>query len=208
MHPWTAVLCGFAGLGVGFAAASLTTPYRGVPSRRDRLAMAVATGVAFGLLGMRLGAGLELLAFAYLGAVGVPASFVDAAVRRLPDPFTLPSYAVGAALLGLAAARAGFLPYLHALIGMAALWAFYFVSHLSVSRAIGMGDVKFSGVIGLYLGWCGAKTWMLGAGTAYVLGALFGVLLITVGRAGRRTTVPFGPFMFAGALTGIVLTGG
>jgi len=38
-----------------------------------------------------------------------------------------------------------------------------------------------------------------------VLGAVIGVALIAIKGGGRRTAVPFGPFMVAGALLGLFI---
>ena len=69
---------------------------------------------------------------------------------------------------------------------------------------MGGGDVKLAGVVGLYLGWIGWGTLAVGAFAAFLLGGLFGIVLLIA--AGRRTAIPFGPWMIAGAWLGI-LTG-
>ncbi|MFI6014094.1 hypothetical protein ACIBAG_35730 [Streptomyces sp. NPDC051243] len=43
------------------------------------------------------------------------------------------------------------------------------------------------------------------ADSRYLLGALYGIALILAGRAGRASRVPFGPFLLAGALVGVLL---
>jgi leader peptidase (prepilin peptidase)/N-methyltransferase len=62
------------------------------------------------------------------------------------------------------------------------------------------GDVKLAGLIGGVLGYLSWATLLVGAFCGFLFGAVVGVALIAVGRAGRRSTVPFGPFMIAGAL--------
>ena len=39
---------------------------------------------------------------------------------------------------------------------------------------------------------------------AFLVGGAFGVALILMRRAGRKTPIPFGPFMLAGAWIGIL----
>lgn len=50
---------------------------------------------------------------------------------------------------------------------------------------------------------------MLCAGgfAGFLFGALYGTGLMLVRRAGRKTGIPFGPFMIAGALTGLLFGG-
>jgi leader peptidase (prepilin peptidase)/N-methyltransferase len=69
---------------------------------------------------------------------------------------------------------------------------------------MGYGDVKLAGVLGLYLAYLGWRTWFAGWLLGFLLGGVFGVVAILVGRAGRKTKVPFGPFMVLGAFVAIL----
>jgi leader peptidase (prepilin peptidase)/N-methyltransferase len=164
--------------------------------------VAVATVAVLGLLGWRLGLDPALPAFLYFGVVAVLLTFIDIALKRLPDLLTLPSYGIGAALLALAFDGNRFV---HALIGMAALFLLYAVQWLIVPNQLGMGDVKLSGVLGLYLGWVGLSGWMTGVLAGFLLGGLYSVGLLITRRATRKSSIPFGPFMLAGALLAILL---
>lgn len=116
----------------------------------------------------------------------------------------LPSYAVGLALLGLAAlVDRNPDAFGRAVIGMAALFAFYFLLALAYPAGMGFGDVKLSGVLG-YLGYLGVGELLVGAFAGFLLGGLAGAALVVLRRAGRKTAIPFGPFMLAGALVGIL----
>lgn len=162
----------------------------------------VTTLVVVGLLGWRVGLSPVLPAFLYLGVVGVLLTFIDIALKRLPDLLTLPSYGFGMALLALAFDGGRFV---HALIGMVALFLLYAVQWLIVPSQLGMGDVKLSGVLGLYLGWLGLSAWMTGVIAGFFLGGLYAITLLVTRRATRKSSIPFGPFMLAGALLGIML---
>jgi leader peptidase (prepilin peptidase)/N-methyltransferase len=65
---------------------------------------------------------------------------------------------------------------------------------------LGLGDVKLAASLGLILGWIGWGHVMLGAFAGFLLGGLFSIGLLATGRATRRSHIPFGPFMLAGAL--------
>ncbi len=163
------------------------------------------TGAVFVGTGLRFGVTLELVAFLYLAAVGVALAAIDLDVHRLPNAIVLPSYAVVGGLLTLTAAVEDRWPdLLRALAGMAALYLFYFLLALIKPGAMGFGDVKLAGVLGLALGWLGWGPLAVGAFLGFLLGGSGGVLLILAGRAGRRSHVPFGPFMLAGAALGVV----
>jgi leader peptidase (prepilin peptidase)/N-methyltransferase len=164
----------------------------------------LATGVLFAVLAAHFGPHALLAAYLYLAAVGVALAMIDFDHHRLPDVLTLPSYAVVGALLGVAAITdGGAWPFERALIGMAALYAFYFVVATIQPRGMGFGDVKLSGVLGLALGYLGWGQLVVGAFAAFVIGGLVGIGLILFAGGGRKTKVPFGPFMLLGALVGV-----
>ncbi|CNF50531.1 peptidase A24A%2C prepilin type IV [Mycobacterium tuberculosis] len=194
-----------AGLAAGVLAAPLAARYTGAVTRRDRIVLGLVTAVLFGVLGWRVGAEPVLPALLYLAAVGALLGFVDVEVKRLPDRFTLPSYGLAAALLAAAVPFTGdgLRRFEHALIGMAALFALYFLQAFLVPSGIGMGDVKLSGVLGLCLGWFGWDAWVLGLLAAYLLGGLVAVGVMVVRRT-RKGEFPFGPCMLAGALVAVL----
>jgi leader peptidase (prepilin peptidase)/N-methyltransferase len=83
---------------------------------------------------------------------------------------------------------------------MAALWALYFAIAFAYPGGMGFGDVKLAGLLGLYLGWLGWSSVLVGAFAGFLLGGLTGVALLLTRRAGRKSAIPFGPYMLAGAM--------
>jgi leader peptidase (prepilin peptidase)/N-methyltransferase len=135
-------------------------------------------------------------ALLYLVAIGVALALIDLDVRRLPDAIVLPSYPVLALLLALAGGPGALV---RAVLGGALLAAIYLAVYL-VSGAMGFGDVKLAGLLGAVLSDVSWGSLVVGGFLAFVLGAAVGVTLLANGRAGRRTAIPFGPFMIAAAL--------
>jgi len=174
---------------------------------RLALALALLTAVLLAAGVLRFGWSALLPAYCYLALVSVPLAVIDVLSHRLPDRLTLPSSPVVLALLGGAALAVpeGGQHYLHALAGLAACAAFYGVLWLISPASIGLGDVKLAGVLGLYLGWLGARATLAGLLGGFVLAAMVGVVLIAVRRANRKTHIPFGPFMLAATLA-VLLT--
>lgn len=153
----------------------------------------------------QFGISWELPAYLYLASAGFALAVIDLDTKRLPNALTLPSYLVGGALLLLPAiADSQWDDYLRAWLGAAALFAFYFILALIYPRGMGLGDVKLAGVLGLYLGWLGWGVLVVGGFLGFLLGAVLGGALMVVGRAGRKSKIPFGPFMLLGALLAIV----
>jgi len=178
----------------------------------------LATGTLFALLAVRFlgGASAEsndaqlialaivLLAFLYLGAVGIALVAIDLETHRLPNVLVMPSYIVGIVLLAIAAIVLGdFAALIRAAIGMAALFVAYLVMALAYPGGMGFGDVKLAGVIGLYLGWLGWGALIVGAFSAFLLGGIFSVALLVMKRVSRKSGIPFGPWMIAGAFVGV-----
>jgi leader peptidase (prepilin peptidase) / N-methyltransferase len=149
-----------------------------------------------------------LPAYLYLAAVAIALAAIDLDVHRLPNAIVLPSYVVGAALLLPAAVvdgdwgSAG-----RGLLAMAALWLFYFALFWLYPQGMGYGDVKLAGLLGLYLGWLGWSSVLVGTFAGFLLGGLVGVVLLIARRATRKTAIAFGPYMLAGALIAIFAAG-
>lgn len=166
------------------------------------------TSVLFALVVGWLGASWALPAFWYLAAVSVALFLIDVDVRRLPNAIVLPSYPVAFVLLALASANPGgpsdFSALLRAVLAGVALLVFYVVLRVVYPAGMGLGDVKLSGVLGLYLGWVGWSAVVVGAFAAFLLGGVYGVALVVLRRAGRKSTLPFGPWMLLGAAVGLV----
>jgi leader peptidase (prepilin peptidase)/N-methyltransferase len=173
------------------------------------LPVEVLTAAVFAGLAARFGPSPVLPAFCYLGAVAVALAVIDARHRRLPDVLTLPSYPVALLLLVAAAAATagGWRHLLVALLGLASAWLLFFGQALIYPAGIGWGDVKLSGLLGLYLGWLGIRALVAGLFLGYLLAAVVGVGLLVTRRASRKSQVPFGPFLLAGTLATIALSG-
>lgn len=127
----------------------------------------------------------------------IPITAIDLDVKRIPNAITAP-----AALLALpiaALTEPSFIP--EQLIAGAAATFFFLLPALISRKGMGMGDVKLAGVMGLYLGAAVAPAILI----ALVSGTLIGVVVILKKgvSSGRKTAVPFGPFLALGAVVSI-----
>ncbi|MEU1126682.1 A24 family peptidase, partial [Streptomyces sp. NPDC005899] len=168
----------------------------------------VVTVLACVTLAAATGSRPEAVVWALLAPVAVLLAVIDRRVHRLPDRLTLPLAVAATVLLGCAA----LLPehggsWDSALFGGVALGGFYFVLFLINPNGMGFGDVKLALALGVALGWYGWPVLCAGGFAGFLFGALYGVGLVLLRRAGRRTGIPFGPFMIAGAYVGL-LSGG
>ena len=159
----------------------------------------LGTGILFGLTAWYVGLQWSLPAFLYLAAISVALGAIDIDVRRLPDRIVIPSYLVVVALFLLPAVVEGrWSDLLRAGLTGAALFAFYFLLAFIYPAGMGFGDVKLSGVLGIYLGWVAWPLAIIGTFAAFLLGGVVGSAVMLRSGEGRKTKVPFGPFMLIG----------
>jgi leader peptidase (prepilin peptidase)/N-methyltransferase len=142
---------------------------------------------------------------AWLGLVFVttliPVALIDLDHRIIPNRILAP--AAVAAIAIQAAVHPGKLP--EHLIAAGAAGGFFLLAALAYPRGMGMGDVKLAGVMGLFLGRSVAPALL----AALIAGTLVGMAVIARKGAqeGRKTAVPFGPFLALGGVVGLLAGG-
>lgn len=166
---------------------------------------ALASGLAAGVVGLRVGWEPALLVWAYLVPVGVALAVVDWRTRLLPTRVIAPSYAVVGGLAVVAAVLSGdWGDLLRAGLGWLVAGGTFFVLWFIYPRGMGYGDVRLSGVLGIALGLLGWGELLAGVYAGFLLGGIGGLLLSAL-RIVDRKAYPFGPFMILGALVGVVV---
>ncbi|RNL55284.1 prepilin peptidase [Arthrobacter oryzae] len=203
------VAAGLLGLAAGpaatFGAQRLLPALDLAAGRRSHVPAAVFTGALFMVMAWRFGASWLLPALLFLSAAGVVLSRIDLHFRLLPNRLVIPALGTGSALLLLdAAVNERWANLVVAFIGSAATFVIYLVLALISPRGLGMGDVKFSAVLALPLGYLSVGQLVLGVSLGFLIGALVGGVLLLAGLAGRKSPVPFGPSMFAGCIAAVV----
>ena len=168
---------------------------------------AVGSALAGGLVGAVTGLDWSLLWLVPLVPVGIALSVVDWHTKLLPRVVVLPA-TVAAILLvvvvGLATDEREAL--VRALLAMVVARSFFWVLWFVRSAGMGFGDVRLAALLGLVLGWAGWTQLALGMWSSFVLFAV-PALVVIVARRDRtllKRSFPFGPFMVAGALAGLV----
>jgi leader peptidase (prepilin peptidase) / N-methyltransferase len=150
---------------------------------------------AYGLTGKTV-----LLAMLFAGLVALV--FIDLEEQILPDILLFPLLGLG--LVFQASYGAGIADAV--LGGAVGYGTLGFIRYLYRAcrnvEGMGLGDVKFAGVIGAWIGLYSISTALFiafAAGTALMLPAAMS------GRLGSQTPVPFGPFLALGSLLAMVL---
>src|SRR5579864_6862881 len=133
-----------------------------------------------------------------LVVVLVPVALIDLEHRIIPNKITGPA-AIAALGIGLATRPSG-VP--EQLIAAAAAGGFLLVFALAYPRGMGMGDVKLAAVLGLFLGRSVGVALMAAVLAATLVGAI--IMARRGVEQGRKTAVPFGPFLAFGAVVALL----
>ena len=174
----------------------------GIPFTAKARFVHLACAGLFAAAALRFGWSPALAAWLVLFAALLAISVIDLEHYIVPNRILIPLTAAAVPLLALAVLGddAELADLVRGLIaGVAGLVAMLALNLIS-PRGMGMGDVKMSFVLGLYLGFLGWGEVMLGFFTAFLLGAVIGVALLALKRRGRKDAVPFGPFLAAGTV--------
>jgi leader peptidase (prepilin peptidase)/N-methyltransferase len=132
-----------------------------------------------------------------LVAVLVPITVIDIESRRIPNVITGPA-ALAAIVIGLVLHPSGVgWQLLGGLIG----GGFLLIFALVYPAGLGMGDVKLTGMMGLYL----SKSIVVGLFAGLLASAVFSVgVIVARGRErGLKTKIPLGPFLALGGVIAI-----
>jgi leader peptidase (prepilin peptidase)/N-methyltransferase len=167
--------------------------------------LAVVSALVLAGFAVRFGADPVLAAYAVFGLSMVAISAVDLERWIIPNHIIYPTLALLLPLFVVASAvddRWGSLG--RAAASGAAAFAGFYILHLVVPRGMGFGDVRLAGVIGLATGWLGYGHAFVGFFSAFVLGSVVGIVVIVVTGGDRKSRIPFGPFLAAGAIVSII----
>jgi leader peptidase (prepilin peptidase)/N-methyltransferase len=157
-----------------------------------------ATGLLCALVVIVKGPDEDALLGLALVLLLVPVTLIDLDHRIIPNRLMLIGAVLAPAIVLLTEPDA----IAEHLIAAAAAGGFFLLAALAYPRGMGMGDVKLAAVLGLFLGRSVAPAVFL----ALLFGTLVGAAIIARkgAREGRKTAVPFGPFLAFGAVVGLL----
>ncbi len=143
-------------------------------------------------------------AYCILSATLVAQTWIDLRSQRLPREITHTGMLLGSIALAIAAIVLDeperiWMAALGAVIALAAMWLIYVLSR----GGMGDGDVRLAPLLGMFLGWINPGIVLPGLFFGFIAGAIVGVAMMAGNRAGRRTAVPFGPFLALGTIVAI-----
>jgi leader peptidase (prepilin peptidase) / N-methyltransferase len=202
-----ALAAGLLGLPAATAARALTRRHTRRPLLARPPLLEVATGLLWAVLALRVWPShpAALPAYLALGLACVALVVIDLDSRLLPNRITYPALGLVAVLLLVASLSEHDLGrMLRALEAAGVAGAFMLALALLQPGGMGLGDVKFALVLGLALGWLGWSAVVAGFLGAFLLGGLAALVALLVLRAGRKTQLPFGPWLALGAILAVL----
>lgn len=172
----------------------------------EPLVIELATATLFVLFALKFRDDVVLVAFCIFAATLVVQTWIDLQTQRLPREITYTGIALGGIALTVAAVvddepRRIWMAVLGAVIALALMAAIYYGS----KGGMGFGDVILAPLLGMFLGWLNPGIVAPGLFFGFIAGAVVGVGMMAGKRAGRRTPLPFGPFLALGAVVAVFL---
>jgi leader peptidase (prepilin peptidase)/N-methyltransferase len=170
----------------------------------EPLILELLTGLLFGMFAWKFGLDWALPAYCALAVGLVGLSWIDLRTKRLPRQIIYVTAIIGIPLLCIAAlVRDEPERIWMMLLGAGIALAFMSLVYVVSRGGMGDGDVRLSPLLGAYLGWLNPGLVPVGLFFGFFAGAVVGVAMMATGRAGRKTAVPFGPFLALGTIVAI-----
>jgi leader peptidase (prepilin peptidase)/N-methyltransferase len=165
----------------------------------------LATGTLFALSVLKFGLSVEAVLFAALFWVLVVLTVIDLEHRLLPNRVVYPAFVVGwVALIAIALVHDVPERLVDGAVGAIVFGGFFFLVAFLFPAGMGGGDVKLGFVLGTFLGYLdGIGLVLVGMFLAFLLGSIVGVGLVIFAGKGRKTMVPFGPFLSLGSILAV-----
>ena len=140
-------------------------------------------------------------------ALLIAISVIDLRHYRIPNRLVYPAVLLSGAYVVVGDLAGGPLSATGAGVGMVAYGVGLLIVALIAPTGMGMGDVKLAGLIGLVLGAVDLPLVAVAAGAGILLGGVGAIVALLLG-AGRKTRIPYGPFMAAGAAVAVFVGDG
>ena len=147
--------------------------------------------------------GIHVYSFVYMAFVSamIVITFIDLDFQIIPDSITLPGIFAGLIFSFVVLidpySRGKSIGIINSLTGMLCGGDIFYLIAVLSRGGMGGGDIKMMGMVGSFLGWQGV---LMTTFSASLTGALIGIFLMIFKGKGRKTKIPFGPFLAFGSL--------
>ncbi|MCE5311790.1 MAG: prepilin peptidase [Nitrospiraceae bacterium] len=176
-------------------------------------------GLLYLMAGTQFGFGWHLVFVLFFISAMVLIAFIDLDFQIIPDAVTLPGIVIGLAAASFLMPDPFLTPslsslnlfetqlpadyrfvitgFMNSLIGLLLGGGLYYLIAVLSRGGMGGGDIKMMAMVGSFMGW---KAVLLTTFCGSLAGSLFGIFLMIFKGKGRKTKIPFGPFLAAGSL--------
>ncbi len=162
----------------------------------------LGTGALFVSVALRFDAVWSILILCPFSALLVAIAVIDWRTKKIPNRIVYPALAISVVYVVVARIAGGSVDLAQAAVGFLLYGGGLLVVAFIVPRGMGMGDVKVAALIGIVLGALGIRWVVVAAGSGILLGGVGAIVAVLLG-ASRKTAIPFGPFLAAGALVAV-----
>lgn len=165
----------------------------------------LATGLLFAFAVAKFDVTATAVVYAAFFWVLVVLTVIDLEHKLLPNRIVYPAFVVGWAGLVTAALIDGDTERLRSAgLGAVVFGGFFFVVAFIYPAGMGGGDVKLAFVLGTFVGYAGGVGAVLvGMFLSFLLGGVIGIVAMRVSGKGRKTQIPFGPFLALGSVLAV-----
>lgn len=165
----------------------------------------LGTAVLFALAAWKFGFTAEAFVFAAFFWALVVLTVIDFEHKLLPDRIVYPTFVIAwVSLIVIALVREDLAPLVNAGIGAVVFGGFFFLVALIYPAGMGGGDIKLAFVLGTMLGFVeGIGVVLVGMFLSFLVGAAAGIGVMVATGKGRKSQVPFGPFLALGTILAI-----
>jgi leader peptidase (prepilin peptidase)/N-methyltransferase len=149
----------------------------------------------------RFGFGWHTFVYFIFCSALIVITFIDLDFQIIPDWITLSGIPIGlltgSFLLPDPFMRHSLLGYKASIIGFLAGGGLFYAVAVFSRGGMGGGDIKMMAMVGAVLGW---KAVLITTFLGSLIGSIFGIFLMVLKGKGRKTKIPFGPFLALGSL--------
>jgi len=149
----------------------------------------------------RFGFAWHTIIYGILCSALVVITFIDLDFQIIPDAITLPGILIGivagSLLMPDPFIRYSLLGFKASVIGLLTGGGLFYAIAILSRGGMGGGDIKMMAMVGALMGW---KSVLLTIFLGSLTGAVFGIFLMISQGKGRKTKIPFGPFLALGTV--------
>jgi len=157
----------------------------------------VVGALVFTCLSRAYGGG-ELLSLICLSILLIASALTDIQGKLIPNAVIIVGIILGFVALGINPS----LKPVEGLLGLLVLGSCFIALALITQEGLGMGDAKLIACMGLFIGlWEGLAAVLF----ATAFSGILGLGLIVIKGEGKKTTIPFAPFLLAGTMVVLLM---